>query len=662
MSIVLALMVSFLWKSVFAEEAPTAEGVSMAATLIGSISFVMCLYYFINYDDKDIQEMSWQTISGTISIFCAVLAFSSINDLMEAYVITPIFGEGDATMGALLVDFLHMIAWFVFMQYALAKLSGAVDSDADQAEREALRGEEAEPSEAFEKVLFGKKENMACYAVLCAHITGFASINCFGTVQQIFFSESPGMAFLTPLSALIFMLLMQRITDHVRESIAMSGDGKKDEFEDLWDEECEEAENDVMGLALSFTFVSALRFAITGCLPNQEGKEEECAVEEYLYKHTFDQKAMLLGSGVVFAIVIFVMRSNWPAWLEEEGGEEEEEEAEGEEKLAKTPEQVAELEKKKAEGKRVQFYGRFAEGVFVAVSMSFSWSFFFGTQMVLAGYSFFNGEEEMMAVALALLISAVCLGGILPLDKLADQDWTDEHCDMAIRSLMEAMAILIGFAWEQCFDASVDQIAQKTNEMDIDGLNQHSVKFFLTLFCCILLIPAWKMYMIPFMVAEGWKYDFPLRIEDVHRVAEQMMDRDAEDAKKEEPAEGDEPAEVNQAEVKATQAKIAKMKKVLGTIAAVVDDHEEKTNAKAGGAAPIGKTAGSYKELPGDDVTALKKQNADIMKQNGELRAEADKAKAACLKAQKMLDTTMESMLSSMKHMNETVARIESTA
>merc|ERR1719253_1389486 len=70
---------------------------------------MMCLYYFINYPDPDIQQKSWETISSTISIFCAVLLFSSFNDLVEAYVITPIFGEGDATYGALFIDILHML-------------------------------------------------------------------------------------------------------------------------------------------------------------------------------------------------------------------------------------------------------------------------------------------------------------------------------------------------------------------------------------------------------------------------------------------------------------------------------------------------------------------------------------------------------------------------
>jgi len=637
-SIALVLMASFLWKSVFAEEEPTAEGVSMAATLIGSISFVMSLYYFINYDDADIKQMTWQTISGTISIFCAVLGFASINDLVEAYIVTPIFGEGDATMGALLVDILHMLFWFVVMQLALAKLSGAIDTNAVQDAREELRKTN---EKEFDKIYFQKRENMACYAVLLAHVTGFASINAFGTVQAIFFSASPFLAFMTPLSAVVIMLAVQHLTDVIRESIAVGDDGKKDEFEDLWDEQCEDAENDVMGLAVSFTFVSALRFAITGCLPNQEGKEEECAVEDYLYEHTYTQKMMMIRAGVVFAIVIFVMRSNWPEWLEEEAGTEEEEEAEEAEKQAKTPDQIKMCEEKKAAGKRLQFWGRFAEGIYVSTAMCFSWSFFFGLQMVLAGYSMFRGESELLAVALALLISAICLGGIIPLDKLADQSWTDEHCDTAIRSIMSAMAILIGFGWEQCFDASVDQLAMKSN--GIDGFNEHSAKFCLTFFCCALLIPAWKNYMIPFMVAEGWNYTFPLRIEDVSRMAEQMVGIKPEGEEEAEEAQ-------NAAEIKITLAKIAKMQKFLKDMQKSTDDHQEKTENQT---TTVSAKIGVYEELAGDDVAALKKQNAA-------LRKEADEAKVACLKAQKMLDTTMANMYSSMKNMNETVARIES--
>ena len=98
----------------------------------------------------------------------------------------------------------------------------------------------------------------------------------------------------------IFMFILQGVTNGIRDKISASDDGEKDEFEELWDEHCEDAENDVLGLALSFTAVSALRFWITGCLPNQEGKEEECAVEEFIYFHTALQKVAMIGLDTLY--------------------------------------------------------------------------------------------------------------------------------------------------------------------------------------------------------------------------------------------------------------------------------------------------------------------------------------------------------------------------
>jgi len=60
----------------------------------------------------------------------------------------------------------------------------------------------------------------------------------------------------------------------------MGGAENKDEFEEMWDENAEEAENEVGGLSLSFITVQAIRFWLTisdtypiGVLPNIEGQE-----------------------------------------------------------------------------------------------------------------------------------------------------------------------------------------------------------------------------------------------------------------------------------------------------------------------------------------------------------------------------------------------------
>jgi hypothetical protein len=623
----LVATVCSLLRQVMAEEGPSDSAVSMSATLIGAISFIMCLYYFVNYDDTDIRQNSWEIISMTISIFCAVLFFSTFNDLVESNVIDPIFGKGDATKGALLVDMLHMLVWFGIMQMLLACMSGAVTfpgcSDLDEKlkvtekEMEQLEETDGELFEEVEEAKEGKEGNMKCYAVLCAHITGFAANNAFGTLQAVYFSSSPYAAALTPVVALFSMLCLQRLMDNIRESVSKGDDNKTDVFEALWDEECEEAENDVMGLALSFTTVGALRFLITGCLPNQEGKEEECKVEEYLYHHTSSQKMMLFCSGLAFAALIFLMRSKWPESLEEEA--------------------IHELPKSKRHN--MKLLSRLCEGLYVTVSMCFAWCFFYSGQMVLAGYAP-KGEEELLAVMNAMVLSVTCMFLIIPLDWLADQSWTDDKTDNAIRSIMNSMGLLIGFGWEQCFDASVDVLATKAGNHGI--INVHTTKLALTLFCAGLLIPAWKWYMIPFMIKEGWQADYPMRMA-IHTAKHISIEGSEEDLK-------------DAAKALNSLRKQAKKMAALMEGEETIKKLKKVESAVAGGPAGQDAEAPAYKELAAapDDAASLKKENADL--RNRLKQAESDKTKA-----QQLLDATMNEMLKSMKTMHATVERIENS-
>jgi len=629
MMICFALLVQ---QAVAGEEQPSAAGVAMSATLLGTISFVMCLYYFINYDDEDIKKMTWETISSTISIFCAVLLWSSFNDLAEAYVIEPMFGPGETTNGALLVDITHMLVWFAIMQVCLACFSGAAGPWAEDSDAFELLGETEQ-----EEVKESKEVNMACFAVLCAHITGFASINAFGTIQSAFFSSSPWMALLTPVLALVVMLGLQRITDNIRQYVALGDDGTEYEFEKLWDEECEEAENDVMGLALSFTTVSALRFLVNGCLPNQEGKEEECPAgipEEFLYHHTMTQKMLMMLLGISFALIIFVMRSNWPEWLE--------------------PEEIRKMPK--SERHAMALMSRLVEGIYVSVSMCFSWSFFFGLQMILAGFAFFDGEPQLLSVVLALVLSAVCMGAILPLDKLADADWTDEHVDTAIRSIMSAMGLLIGFGWEQCFDAAVDALARESAGGAIKVINQHTTKLALTVFCAGLLVPAWKWYMLPFIVGKGWEAEYPLRV--ATSVAKKMASGETkhEDANEEVTVKKMKQLDELGETIKSMGVQQRRKSGLYNTaglaeqypgLAGIVNKKLED-----GTLLQIGESTTPYQALaPNESIDSLKDQVKSLTK-------ELEQAKSTNLREHKRLDDAMNSMVSSMKHMNDTAARI----
>jgi len=283
--------------------------------------------------------------------------------------------------------------------------------------------------------------------------------------------------------------------------------------------------------------------------------------------------------------------------------------------------------------------------------------------MVLAGYAP-AGEEELLAVMNAMILSIICMFLILPLDWLADQSWTDDKCDLAIRSIMSAMGILIGFAWEQCFDASVDSLATKAgNEGGV--VNVHTTKLALTLFCVGLLVPAWKMYIIPFMVQQGWTADYPLRI--AVKSAKGLAKSSALNPDDKETSEQDKKdtldalkklkkhakrmvAAVNPGT--GLQLKIDKLEaKLKGGV--VTGQSEAQLEAKLAGLTGGGAAYTPLAASPGD-AEGLKKENAS-------LRSRLQQAESDKLKAQQLLDATMNGMLKSMKTMHATVDRIENS-
>merc|ERR1711959_175297 len=97
---------------------------------------------------------------------------------------------------------------------------------------------------------------------------------------------------------------------------------------------------------------------------------------------------------------------------------------------------------------------------------------------------------------------------------------------------MSAMSLLIGFGWEQCFDDSVSALASNAPSGVI--LNPHTTRLALTFFCAGLLVPAWKWYMLPYIVAKGWRYKHPLRVQDVLDVARELIKVDEEEGDDEE--------------------------------------------------------------------------------------------------------------------------------
>jgi len=464
---------------------------SVAMMLLASVTFMMSTFYLVNNKDEDIRKAAWQVISATISIFSAVLLFQAVNGVVEQFVLGEEPEEGstpEAVASFLQHKFLvntgHAFVWYIGLQCVLAYISGGVsweeisqchycggggntEEAASETPPEDASEGESEPEDEEEKQALEKKAqlDMKCWAVLFGHITGFASINAFGTLQgmMIPFDETQRgatqhnllMTTTTPVVAFASLSALFWMFDKIRDVVMLGDDGKKDEMELMWDEETEETEDDVMGLAVSFMVVQVARFVIIEVLPNEEGEVE--GEQSYSLGQVF----ALIGFGV-FVFALHVIRTQ--------------------------------VIKGDIITKRV------TEQFKVICGMIFAWCFFFGVQMFIEhlvdaeGLSdAAKGVETIKAVAVAVLITFCCYVMIFVLDKLADADWTDEAIDKSIRELIKALGILIGFAWEKSFDAAVVSVAEEAAQSVAPSVT----KLIMSMVICITVIPAWRWYILP---------------------------------------------------------------------------------------------------------------------------------------------------------------------
>ncbi|CAE7602075.1 unnamed protein product [Symbiodinium pilosum] len=394
----------------------------------------MLMFYLVNWPDRDIQRYSWQVISQTISIFCAVLLFQGCNGLVEEH-----FIKGSTPPMEVAVDMGQMLFWLTCMQIVLAITSGAL-SEFFGAENN------------MEKV----ELNVKSWSVLFSHVAGFATINAWGSIQQEYLNGSALQALLIVPVGYFGLLIIYHFFDVVREQISHMDDGEKDEYEMKWDEETEEAENDVAGLSLSFLTVQALRYGISGILPNQEGIESWSDA----ISHSSRQCHILMGCGVVF-FMLSLSVVNAERLLEE---------------TSQRMERVIEI-----------LNNYFTFGL--------SWCLFYGVRWGISATQF-TDENALLMVSIALFLSVVSFLMIFVLDKVEDNHLFGEDSEIAegaTEKMISGLGILIGFSWEQSFDTAVDVVAIGLKH-DCPPLIS---KMVMSVILVLIVFPAWRVYILP---------------------------------------------------------------------------------------------------------------------------------------------------------------------
>merc|ERR1712070_1370733 len=99
--------------------------------------------------------------------------------------------------------------------------------------------------------------------------------------------------------------------------------------------------------------------------------------------------------------------------------------------------------------------------------------------------------------------------------------------------IIKALGILVGFAWEQCFDTSVAAISSRLP-------SPATLKLLFAVFVFVVHVPAWKWWILPMDVCFGWKNPALAGIQnqdDLKRFMEQLQKDFDEKIKEEEKRE-----------------------------------------------------------------------------------------------------------------------------
>jgi len=420
-----------------AEEKHGASPVESAISvmLLGSIGFQMLLFYLVHWEDADIRRYAWRVISQTISIFCAVLLFQGFNGLIEEYLV-----EGAGEFWEVVIDMGQMVFWLTAMQLMLAITSGAVN--------ELWGGTRPDMKDV--------EINVKSLALLLSHVAGFSAINAWGSMQHVVFGRNPFVALLVLPIACFGLLFVYHGFDIFREHVSKSDDGEVDEYEEKWDEETEECENDVAGLSLSFLTVQAIRFAVGGHLPDTEGGEPLGLMRD----HGLTQWLTLIGCGMVCGALGISLLYMEGLLSHDSAG--------------------------------YEFKRRCLSICGDYFTFGNAWCLYYGVEWALSS-QLVGSEEALLHVIISLFLSAVAFMMIFVLDKVIDNELVGEGSEQAVETIILAFGVLVGFAWEQSFDAAVGVVADA-----MEGrFPKAGSKLVMSMVLVIIVFPAWRFYILP---------------------------------------------------------------------------------------------------------------------------------------------------------------------
>lgn len=416
--------------------APDDESLSLAYLLIGGVGALMVVFHFASCRSLEIKLATWRVLNMTLSIFVAVLLYGTLKEFI-VHTFEPSHRAMVVTTLAIFVIF------FVGSHVVLFKLKG------------------------------GDPTQLQAWGTILAHMCGFAAMYSFADLQ-ILHSLEVGFwgYFLMVGAAAVIIGALSYASDRAMKRVA-SADGTMDEDELKWIETCEEADDDIFCLAVSFLIVLFFRYAIM---------RHPQAYEAGRADHVTQSNAnRLLACSVGFALLVL----------------------------------LGAIAMKKVQSRiRTPRARRFANIVQHLNSMIMAWSFLFWAewQLYVSGW-----KETVIGGCLVISIFMTMYGFLCVffLNFVEHHFRANKSLQRAMTSLELALGVLIGFSWERAFDVGFEEIYLK-----FEGQSGGSVIVALMSLALIAVVgPAWRYHILP-------------KVEMLESVAKELRDADAEKNRK----------------------------------------------------------------------------------------------------------------------------------
>ena len=267
-----------------------AINVVVSVMLFASLTFVMSLFYLVNWPDPQIRAQAWRAVSQTIVIFVSVLVFNASNgfvtwhdqyhfeglDALTKLRVAESLAQPDT--GDFLVAMAQLAVWILAFQFSVSVCAGVVFWQPDQLITGTARRVDAPALDDKDKTPKGGEElkkggqltptaadlEIATTAsqMIIGHITGFAGINAFGTLMQLSpFADSVALCFLAWCVAVLGIVGMVVGSEMLRDACLrkLKGDWYASSLLQaklqLLDHQAHHGGNDVIALVASFLLI-----------------------------------------------------------------------------------------------------------------------------------------------------------------------------------------------------------------------------------------------------------------------------------------------------------------------------------------------------------------------------------------------------------------------